>query len=103
MHYAGDRPWQNEDRWINLAAVPEAAAESFQTTGPNEWLIGQVPFSEAEMIFSAARADADTARYLGLDEGTPVFRAERTTWLDGILVTHARLTFPPGYQMVTRL
>jgi GntR family histidine utilization transcriptional repressor len=103
MHYAGASPWQFEDRWINLAVVPGAAAESFAVVGPNEWLIGQMPFSEAEMQFSAARADLDLARYLGLAEGDPVFRAERTTWFEGRPVTHARLSYPPGYRMVTRL
>ena len=103
MHYAGSAPWQFEDRWINLDTVPAAAGESFAETGPNEWLIGRMPFSEAEMQFSAARADAALARYLGLAEGDPVFRAERTTWFEGRPVTHARLSYPPGYRMVTRL
>jgi GntR family histidine utilization transcriptional repressor len=103
MHYAGPVPFAHEDRWIILATVPAAAKESFESTGANEWLIGQVPFSEAEMVFSAARADAELAGFLDLAEGEPVFRAERTTWLDGRPVTRARLTYPPGYRMVTRI
>lgn len=103
MHYAGSAPHAHEDRWINLAAVPEAAAEPFDTTGPNEWLVARLPFTEAEMAFSAARAGQETAEYLGIADGDPVFRAERTTWLDGLAVTFARLSYPPGYRMVTRL
>lgn len=103
LHFADDRPWQVEDRWINLAAVPAARDEPFRDTGPNEWLIGQVPFSEAEMSFSAARADTALARLLNVEEGAPLFRAERTTWLDGRPVTHAQLSYPPGYRMRTRL
>ncbi len=102
MHYAGPAPFAHEDRWIILATVPGAAKETFETTSANEWLIGQVPFSEAQMVFSAARAGAEAAGFLGLAEGDPVFRAERTTWLDGKPVTRARLTYPPGYRMVTR-
>jgi GntR family histidine utilization transcriptional repressor len=103
MHYAGARPWQFEERWIFLDAVPAAAAEPFEAVGPNEWLIAAVPFSEAEIVFSAARADAALAGFLGISEGDPVFRAERTTWLDGRPVTRAVLSYPPGHRMTTRL
>ncbi len=103
MHYAGAAPWQFEDRWINLATVPGAAAEPFESVGPNEWLVREVPFSEAEMVFGAARAAADLAAFLGIAEGEAVFRAERTTWLDGHPVTRATLSYPPGYRMVTQL
>lgn len=103
MHYAAGRPWQFEERWIFLDSVPAAAGESFTATGPNEWLVGELPFSEAEMAFSAALAGPRLAGFLGIAAGDPVFRAERTTWLDGSPVTQARLTYPPGYRMVTRL
>lgn len=103
MHYAGGRPWQFEERWIFLDTVPAAAGESFATAGPNEWLVRVLPFSEAEMAFSAALAGPRLAGFLGIGEGDPVFRAERTTWLDGAPVTHARLSYPPGHRMVTRL
>jgi GntR family histidine utilization transcriptional repressor len=103
MHYASGRPWQFEERWVFLDTVPAAAAEPFDTVGPNEWLVARLPFSEAEMAFSAARAEARLAGFLGLAEGDPVFRAERTTWLEGRPVTRARLSYPPGFRMVTRL
>lgn len=103
MHYASGRPWQFEERWILLDTVPAAAGESFETVGPNEWLVARLPFSEAVMAFSAAAADARLAGFLGVAPGAPVFRAERTTWLDGRPVTHARLSYPPGFRMVTRL
>lgn len=103
MHYAGALPWQFEDRWINLAAVPGAEAEPFEQIGPNEWLVREVPFSQAEMAFSAARADPELAGFLGIAGGEAVFRVERRTWLDGVPVTAARLSYPPGYRMVTQL
>jgi GntR family histidine utilization transcriptional repressor len=103
MHYASETPWQFEDRWISLAAVPAARGESFEEIPPGEWLVAEVPFSEAEMSFSAAMAGADLARRLHLKAGTAVFQAERTTWLDGRLVTHARMSYPPGYRLMTRL
>ena len=33
------------------------------------------------------------------DPGQPLFRAERTTWLDGAPVTYVQMTFHAGYQM----
>jgi GntR family histidine utilization transcriptional repressor len=103
MHYAARRPWQFEERWIFLDTVPAAAGESFSAAGPNEWLVRELPFSEAEMAFSAALAGPRLAGFLGIGEGDAVFRAERSTWLDGAPVTHARLSYPPSYRMVTRL
>ncbi len=103
LHLADGRPWQFEDRWINLAVVPAASEEDFKTVGPNEWLIAALPFSEAEMVFSAASADAALAHALGLAGGDPIFRAERTTWLEGQPVTYARLSYPSTYRMTTRL
>jgi GntR family transcriptional regulator, histidine utilization repressor len=103
VHFADDRPWVHEDRWINLAAVPEAAGESFETVSANEWLVRSVPFSDAEMAVSAARCDEATGRFLGLAAGDALLRIERTTWLGEVPVTRATLSHPPGYRLVTRL
>lgn len=102
MHYADGRPYQHENRWINIAAVPQVEAADFSTVGPNEWLVQAVPFTDAEISFSATAADAGLARFLDVAPGAPLFLADRSTWLDGVLVTHARLHFGPGYRMTTR-
>lgn len=102
MHYADNRPFQFEDRWINIAAVPEAAAEGFAATGPNEWLVQQVPYTRAEFSFAATGAAGEVAEYLGLRAGEPVLAAERLTWLREVPVTLAEMTFMPGYRMVSR-
>ncbi len=49
MHYADGDPYQYEDRWINLTALPQADDADFSDVGPNEWLIATVPFSNAEI------------------------------------------------------
>ena len=103
MHYADNAPFQFEDRWINIAAVPEAERADFSETGPNEWLLLKVPFSDVELSFTAAAADAELAPFLSMSVGEPVFTAERATWLDGRPVTFARLSFARGYRMTTRL
>ena len=102
MHYADGAPYQFEDRWISLAAIPAAEHTDFAATGPNEWLVREVPFTEAEIRFSATAADAALARFLQMPPGAPVFTADRTTWLAGDLVTNTRLSFAAGYQMIAR-
>ena len=102
MHYADNAPFQFEDRWINIAAVPEVETADFSEVGPNEWLLAQVPFTDVELSFTATAADAELAPFLSMSIGEPVFTAERATWLDGNPVTFARMSFGRGYRMTTR-
>lgn len=103
MHFASNKPYQLEDRWINLSTIPAARAQNFEEIGPNEWLVREIPFSEAELAFSATRATKDIADFLDHSEGDAIFTVERTTWLNEDNVTHARLYFQQGYKMTTKL
>lgn len=100
LHCADNKPFQFEDRWINLSAVPRAEQADFSTTGPNEWLVSEVPYTNAEVRFSATRPDSNTARHLGIGDGEPIFLAERTTWLADKPVTNVRLCFASPYEMI---
>lgn len=102
LHSADGAPYQVEDRWINLAALPEAETADFSALGPNEWLVRAVPYSEVEISFLATAADGRIAAHLGLAPGEPVFTAERTTWWEGQAITHVRLYFARGHRMTTR-
>ncbi len=102
MHYGDSNPYQFEDRWINLAALPQAAGADFGNVGPNEWLIAEVPYSDAEISFSAITAEAEVAKHLGCTEGDPLFLAERSTWFETRAITYVRLVFQRGYRMTTR-
>tara|TARA_R110002095_G_scaffold135571_1_gene117541 strand:+ start:284 stop:982 length:699 start_codon:yes stop_codon:yes gene_type:complete len=102
MHFANNAPFQYEDRWINIAAVPGVEAAELEQISPNEWLVDAVPFTDVDLSFSAIAASETLARYLHCQPATPLFQAERTTWLDGMPVTHAVLSFAPGYRMTTR-
>ncbi len=102
MHYGDSSPYQFEDRWINLAELPQAAEADFGTIGPNEWLISEVPYSDAEISFSALTAEAEMAKHLGCAEGDPLFLAERSTWFETRAITYVRLVFHRGYRMTTR-
>ena len=100
MHYADEAPFQYEDRWINLAAVPLAAQADFSIISPNEWLVGEVPYTNAEVRFSATRAESKISKHLKTKIAEPIFLAERTTWLSGTPVTNVHLYFAPGYQVI---
>lgn len=102
IHFADAQPYQIEDRWINLAATPEARLADFAVSGPNEWLVRQVPFSDVEVSFSATAADAEQALHLGCAAGTALFRAERQTFWQGQSVTFVRLVYREGHRMTTR-
>lgn len=102
LHSADQIPYQLEDRWINLAALPAAAAQDFASLGPNEWLIATVPFSEVEISFSAQPAGPEAVAHLGHRLGAPVFSVDRTTWWQGATITHVRLSHRQGHKMTTR-
>ena len=103
IHYSDGTPFQYENRWINLAAVPNAEYEDFKAISPNEWLINEVPFTEAKLTFSATTATSDIAELISCQEGASLFTTERTTWLSDVPVTYVQLYFQPGYQMTSRL
>jgi GntR family transcriptional regulator, histidine utilization repressor len=102
LHFADEKPFQLEDRWISLSAVPQAAKADFATIGPNEWLVAEVPYTNAEISFSAQVADDIIAAHLATKPQQPLFCVERTTWLALAPVTFVRLFFAPGYEMIAR-
>lgn len=102
MHYADGTPYQFEDRWINLDVLPMARDADFSETGPNEWLVSTIPFSNAEISFSASVADDQLADHLGCLVGQPLFTVERSTWWEEKSITFVRLFFRPGHRMTTR-
>ena len=102
LHYADAAPFQFEDRWINIDAVPRAETADFSRVSPNEWLVSEVPYTNAEVRFSATRADSKTAKLLKTVMAEPIFLSERTTWLSETPVTNVRFYFAPAYQMIAR-
>ncbi len=102
MHYADGDPYQHEDRWISLATLPQAEEADFSEVGPNEWLVATIPFSDAEISFSATLADARLAKYLSSQPGDPLFTVERATWFEGRAITYVKLAYRPGHRMTTR-
>ncbi|MEL7296982.1 MAG: GntR family transcriptional regulator [Pseudomonadota bacterium] len=102
LHLGDGKPYQLENRLINVDLVPEALDEAFTEISPNEWLLAQAPYSSVRTTMRAAAAGADVATLLSLPEGAPVFVIERITRLDGIPVTHVVMTYPGSqFELVT--
>ncbi len=102
LHFSDSRPFQYEDRWICLSAVPEVREVVFSDMGPNEWLVRHAPFSEMEIRLSASASTADEARLLGVAAGDPLFNFERTTWLLDQPITYVRMMHAQDYQMILK-
>lgn len=102
LHSADGKPFQVEDRWINLAVLPAARQADFTVSGPNEWLVQTVPYSEVEIRISATAAFGTLAKQLEISDGTAIITTLRTTWLNGRALTHVRLHFHAGYEFLTR-
>ncbi|TPI68538.1 histidine utilization repressor [Mesorhizobium sp. B3-1-3] len=94
LHFAGERPFALEQRLINLSAVAEASEEEFLEIAPGPWLIGRVPWSEAEHRIRAMAADETIADALDIDPGAPCLVVERRTWSAEHPVTHVRFVYP---------
>lgn len=99
LHLADGSPWQMEERWISVTAVPEAAPEVFETVPPGPWLIERVPLTDAAFCFYASALPPEISRELSHPVGTASFVSERTTWLSEQPITIARMWHTPGYQM----
>lgn len=93
-HFAGKQPFCFEERLINLAAVPDAAAEPFETIAPGPWLIDRVPWSAAEHAIRSIAADGRIAEALEIPAGAPCLVVERRTWSGDRPITHVRLIYP---------
>jgi GntR family histidine utilization transcriptional repressor len=93
LHHAGERIFCLEERVINLSAVPDAADEHFDAVAPGTWLLAQVPWSSAEHRIRAVAADERVAAALAVPEGAACLVVERRTSMNGVFVTHVRLTY----------
>ncbi|MFV0514397.1 MAG: GntR family transcriptional regulator [Jhaorihella sp.] len=102
MHFGDGIPYQFEDRWISLDILPQARDADFSRSGPNEWLVGAIPFSDAEISFLAVPADETLAAHLDCNPGDALFQTERSTWWQGRAITFVRLYFRRGHRMTTR-
>jgi GntR family histidine utilization transcriptional repressor len=94
LHWANNRVFQFEDRWINADVVPKVRAQSFETMSPSLWLLDNVPLSELEHEIAAIAASPDLAAAMHLPANTAILQiTRRSTWIKR-RVSHARLLYP---------
>jgi GntR family transcriptional regulator, histidine utilization repressor len=103
LHFADDRPFAFEERYINLEAAPEARNMTFEDVSANEWLVHSAPYSHGDLSFFAVNADERMSRKLDTAPGTALFSMERITWSGAQPITHVRLIYAPGYRMRTEI
>jgi GntR family transcriptional regulator, histidine utilization repressor len=102
-HLARGEPFVLEERLMNLAVVPEAATQDFETHPPGTWLLNHVPWTEAEHRIYAVNAGPAKAKLLDVSPDSACLVVERRTWRSGETVTFARLTYPGDlYQMIAQ-
>jgi GntR family histidine utilization transcriptional repressor len=102
-HEAEGLPFAVEDRLINVQAVPDALKQDFSITPPNTWLVGHVPWTEAEHRITACNADKGVAADLGIEQGAACLVIERRTWRNGEPITAVRIIHPGQlYDLIAR-
>lgn len=92
LHLADGVPFATEDRLINLTVVPSAIHVDFSETPPGSWLLGHVPWTEAEHRITATSA-GEQAKLLGVREDKACLVLERWTWRDRESITYVRQVF----------
>ena len=103
VHYANNRPYVYEDRWINLSTVPKAEKIDFEIENANEWLIQNVPLSRGDFSFYSINANEKISKILGTPEGNALLVAKRMTWNGFDAITSVKLTYYFGYEMITAI
>lgn len=95
LHKAGEQPFCYEERLINLAAVPQVAAEPFNEIPPGTWLLRFVPWTLAEHRIRATEAQSETAAALEVRQNSAVLTIERRTRSsESVAITFVRLAYP---------
>lgn len=100
-HTADDEIVELEERWINLALLPQAAEADFAQQTPGGWLLAAAPWTEAEHTVSAQNATEDLAAALDCTPGAACLVLERRTFQGDAVVTFARLTHPGDRHRMT--
>ncbi|XHE15693.1 histidine utilization repressor [Agrobacterium deltaense] len=94
IHFASPREFCIEQRLVNLATVPDAAEADFTEIAPGPWLLGHVPWSNAEHRISAETPSREIAHLLGISDRQACLVVERRTWSNSGAVTYVRFTYP---------
>ncbi|GGE38364.1 GntR family transcriptional regulator [Marinicauda pacifica] len=103
LHFADNKPFLHEDRWINLSAVPGVERVDFSAISANEWLLQNARFTHGDITFSAEVAGESRAGLLSADPAAAIFVVDRITWDQGQAITSVRLSYAPGYDLHSKI
>ncbi len=103
LHFADDRPYAFEERYINLEAAPAARDMTFEDVSANEWLVHNAPYSHGDISFFAVNADKTLSRKLDASTGAASSRWNASPGPAPCRSPHVRLIFAPGYRMRTEI
>lgn len=94
LHLSNERPFQLEERLINLTAAPGIQHQRMAKISPGAWLLAHVPLTEVRHRITARAASAEIARYLEIEVGEACLVVERRTWNEEVPVTYGRFWYP---------
>lgn len=94
LHLSDDRPFQLEERLINVDAAPGITCHPIETVPPGPWLLAHVPWTEAEHTITAREAGEAEAEALEERVGAACLVVERRTWNGDTPVTMTQLWHP---------
>ena len=103
LHSSDGAPLLLEDRHIFLNAVPDAETVDFTAAPPGSWLLGHVPWTEAEHRIFAHIADTAVAKALVMAADGACLVIDRRRWRGSATLTRVRQTFRGDvYHLVAR-
>jgi GntR family transcriptional regulator, histidine utilization repressor len=94
LHLSDDKPFQLEERLVNVDAAPGITCHPLETESPGRWLLARVPWTDAEHKILAREAPPEVAAELQIRPRTACLVVERRTWNGSMPVTYARLWNP---------
>jgi GntR family histidine utilization transcriptional repressor len=93
LHCIDREPYALENRIIMLDVVPQARDESFDTLPPGQWMITQMPWSEARHVIQALSADAKIARLLETKRNAACLKLIRQTFLVQSTINYTEIIY----------
>ncbi len=100
VHLSDGRPFQLEERLINVDAAPGVLSHPLADESAGPWLIANVPWTEAEHTVSAQSAGPAESDALDVPIGSPCLVVERRTWNEDKPVSLARLWHPGSQHLL---
>jgi GntR family histidine utilization transcriptional repressor len=91
VHLSDGKPFQYEERLVNIDAAPNITCQPLEAQSPSSWLLAHVPWTDAEHKIFAREAPPEIAAQLQVALNSACLVVDRRTWNKGTPVTLARL------------